>query len=269
MNDSGGAWQELLKGADVKKRLMLRANIYSHEGQVHCVKLYDDADSAVSFGQDAKIIVYDIPHRKIQYEIATSHHGAILCGDISPDLKYMLSGGLDGHLFLWDLQTREKLCTMGTIPKDKTRKHRATHEKILDNAKPWEVGKVPWPGGELHKDAVKCTAFVREAPTNRIISGGWDKNLLVWDLKSYASFTLLSGHRARYDSAQRVKKATCGDIKARASDRMQDGLNWRVVCTRITGCATSYETRYCCTVSEDKTVRWAYTSARPSASMCV
>jgi WD40 repeat protein len=206
MTDSGRLLQELFQGGNVKRRLLLVGNIYAHEGQVHCVKLYDDANSAVSFGQDAKIIIYDFRHRQILHEISTAHRGAILCGDVSSDLKYMLSGGVDGHLFLWDLQKREKLCTMGTIPKDKTRKHRATHEKILDKSKAWEVGKEPRPGGKLHTDAVKCTAFVRETPTNRVISGGWDNNLLVWDLKLYASFTKLEGHRARCDRAQRIVK---------------------------------------------------------------
>jgi WD40 repeat protein len=200
--------------------MVLRGHVRSHEGQVHCVKLYDDCNYAASFGQDAKIVTYDMQRRRVQHEIATRHHGAILCGDISPDLKFMLSGGMDGHLFLWNLETREKLCTMGTRPKDKTRKHRAMHERVLDDAKPWEIGKAPWPGGKLHLGAVKCTAFVKETPTNRLISGGWDTKLLVWDLDSYASFTELDGHTGR-----------------------------------ITGCATSYETRYCCTVSEDKDVR--------------
>ena len=154
--------QELL-GRSVAKNLVLRAHIHSHRGQVHCVKLYDDANSAASFGQDAKILIYDIQHRQIQYEIPTAHHGAILCGDISPDLKYMLSGGADHKLFLWDLKTREKLCTMGTRPKDKTRKYRATHLKVLDNSKPWELGKVPWPGGRLHKDGTKSDTTSNQA----------------------------------------------------------------------------------------------------------
>jgi WD40 repeat protein len=200
--------------------MVLRSHIHAHEGQVHCVKLYDDAFYAASWGQDSKIIIYDISHRTIQHTINTPHKRSILCGDISPDFQYMLSGGIDGHLFLWDLKTRENLCTMGTRPKDKTRKFRENHEKLLDTATPWDLGKEPWPGGKLHKDAVKCTAFVRETPTNRLISGGWDKKLLVWDLKSYASFTELEGHTSR-----------------------------------ITACDTAYDIRYCCTVSEDKTVR--------------
>jgi len=220
LTESVSPRQELLEGGKVTKNMVLRAHIHSHEGQVHCVKLYDDCKSAASFGQDSKIMIYDMQHRQLQYEIMTAHSGAILCGDISPDLQFMLSGGIDGHLFLWDLNSRDKLCTMGTRPRDKNRKYRATHLKVLDNAKPHELGKAPWPGGKLHKDAVKCTAFVKDSPTRRLISGGWDQKLLLWDLETYACFDELEGHTGR-----------------------------------ITDCATSYETRFCCTVSEDKTVR--------------
>ena len=155
-------------GGNVARNLVLRAHIHAHQGQVHCVKLYDDCKNAASFGQDSKIIIYDIRHRQIEHQILTAHSGAILCGDISLDLNYMLSGGADHHLFLWDLKKREKLCTMGTRPKDKTRKYRATHEKVLDNAKPWELGKVPWPGGKLHTNGedkhARCTNSKNERP---------------------------------------------------------------------------------------------------------
>ena len=212
--------RDVLEGGKVAKHLVLRAHIHSHHGQVHCVRLYDDANSAISFGADSKIVIYDMPHRQVQHVIRTLHAGAILCGDVSPDYRLMLSGGFDGNLFLWDLKNCEKLCTMGTRPKDKTRKYLQTHERVLENATPWELGKSPWPGGKLHSNSVKCAAFVKETPARRLVSGGWDARLLVWDLETYASFHELEGHTAR-----------------------------------ISGCATSYDVRYCCSVSEDKTVR--------------
>lgn len=80
---------------------------------------------------------------------------ALLCCDYKPDGLEFLTGGEDGKVRVYDERTRQLKSTL-------------------------EGGGAGLPG---HTNRVFCAKFVNEDP-NLIVSGGWDKNVKIWDVRT-------------------------------------------------------------------------------------
>lgn len=79
----------------------------------------------------------------------------LLTADYKPDGKSFLTAGEDGKIRVYDEQTRQLTETL-------------------------EGGAGGLPG---HTNRVFCAKFVTEDP-NLIVSGGWDKNVKIWDVRT-------------------------------------------------------------------------------------
>ena len=87
----------------------------------------------------------------------TSHKNPLLTCDYKPDGLEFLTGGEDGKIRVYDERTRQLKVTL-------------------------EGGGSGLPG---HTNRVFCAKFVSEDP-NMIVSGGWDKNVKIWDVRQNA-----------------------------------------------------------------------------------
>lgn len=83
-----------------------------------------------------------------------SHKNPLLTCDYKPDGLEFLTGGEDGKIRVYDERTRKLKVTL-------------------------EGGGQGFPG---HTNRVFCAKFVSEDP-NIIVSGGWDKNVKIWDVR--------------------------------------------------------------------------------------
>ena len=83
--------------------------------------------------------------------------GALLTCDYKPDGLECLTGGEDGKVRVYDERTRQLKVNL-------------------------EGGGNGLPG---HTNRVFCAKFVNEDP-NMIVSGGWDKNIKIWDVRANA-----------------------------------------------------------------------------------
>ena len=95
----------------------------------------------------------------------------LLTADYKPDGTEFLTGGEDGKVRVYDEQTRQLKATLAG-------------------------GGSGEPG---HSNRVFCAKFVQEDP-NLIVSGGWDRNVKVWDVREAAAIRSIVGPNICGDS---------------------------------------------------------------------
>ena len=95
----------------------------------------------------------------------------LLTADFKMDGKSFLTGGEDGKIRIYNEQTRQLTETL-------------------------EGGAGGQPG---HTNRVFCAKFVSEEP-NLVVSGGWDKNVKVWDIRTSECVRTIIGPMIAGDS---------------------------------------------------------------------
>ena len=83
-----------------------RANLKGHVGQVEPVAFTPDGQTLLTGGtQDGRVIVWDIPTRKLRETIRVTPNGGGVFGlVVSPNGKSLVTSATDGNVSVWSLE---------------------------------------------------------------------------------------------------------------------------------------------------------------------
>ncbi|KAL3503992.1 hypothetical protein ACH5RR_033833 [Cinchona calisaya] len=151
--------------------------LVKHRQSVTSVALSGDDLRGFSASKDGNILHWDVDSGKTEKypwpsdEVlkshgakdpqgrATKHSKHVLALAVSSDGRYLASGGLDRHVHLWDVRTRQ-------------------HIQVF-------------PG---HKGPVSCLAF--RQGTSELFSGSFDRAVKIWNVEDRAYISTLFGHQS-------------------------------------------------------------------------
>ncbi|KAL3632365.1 hypothetical protein CASFOL_025349 [Castilleja foliolosa] len=169
--------------------------LVKHRQPVTCVGLSEDDSRGFSASKDGTIVHWDVESGKTgKYtwpsdEVlkksrgvrdpqgrATKHSKHVLALAVSSDGRYLASGGLDRHIHLWDVRTREHIQA--------------------------------FPG---HKGPVSCLTF--RQGTSELFSGSFDRSVKIWNAEDRTYINTLFGHQSEVltiDSLRKERVLTVG-----------------------------------------------------------
>jgi serine/threonine protein kinase len=129
----------------------------------------------------------------------TGHIDAVLTVRFAPDGKHLASGGKDGVLIYWDAATGQVVHRFGKHPQEVRAVAFSPTQDLIATASGLTVRLYDVRGQEIrrfsgHIGSVKCIAFSRDG--KRLVSGGDDKAIRVWDTGSGREVLRLSRHSA-------------------------------------------------------------------------
>ncbi|KAL3631581.1 hypothetical protein CASFOL_024565 [Castilleja foliolosa] len=169
--------------------------LVKHRQPVTCVALSQDDSRGFSASKDGTIVHWDVESGKTEKytwpsdEVlkksrgvrdpqgrATKHSKHVLALAVSSDGRYLASGGLDRHVHLWDVRTREHIQA--------------------------------FPG---HKGPVSCLTF--RHGTSELFSGSFDRSVKIWNAEDRTYINTLFGHQSEVltiDSLRKERVLTVG-----------------------------------------------------------
>ncbi|KAJ6832095.1 U3 snoRNP-associated protein-like YAOH [Iris pallida] len=151
--------------------------LVKHRQSVTSVTLSEDDTRGFSASKDGYIVHWDVESGKSEKylwpseDILISHHAKapqnpsakrskhVLALAISPDGRYLATGGLDRHVHLWDTRTREHI--------------QAFHG---------------------HRGPVSCLTFRQGTP--QLFSGSFDRQIKLWNVEDRTHMDTLHGHQS-------------------------------------------------------------------------
>lgn len=160
----------------------------AHKAPITSVVLSADGKTAFTAAKDCTITKWDLSsgcqkvctypgyrnnkHVYVNPRHAERHTNEVLALALSTDGRYLVSGGRDKAVRLWDARTNEYLETfMG------------------------------------HLDAVSCLAF--QTNTHMLFSGSHDRTVKVWNLSDMAYVETLYGHQSPIEGLDSFRKERC------------------------------------------------------------
>ncbi|GAA0157116.1 hypothetical protein LIER_38403 [Lithospermum erythrorhizon] len=150
--------------------------LVKHRQSVTSLALSDDDSRGFSASKDGTIVHWDVDSGKTEKYAwpsdellkshgvkdpqgrASKHSRHVLALTVSYDNRYLATGGLDRHIHLWDIRTREHLQA--------------------------------FPG---HRGPVSCLAF--RQGTTELFSGSFDRAIKIWNAEDRAYVSTLYGHQ--------------------------------------------------------------------------
>lgn len=168
--------------------------LVKHRQSVTAATLSDDDLKGFSSSKDGTIVSWDVDSGKTEKYAwptdealkshgakepqgrATKHSKHVLALAVSSDGRYLASGGLDRHIHLWDVRTRQ-------------------HIKAF-------------PG---HKGPVSCLTF--RQGSSELFSGSFDRSIKIWNVEDRAYVNTLFGHQSEVltiDSLRKERVLTVG-----------------------------------------------------------
>merc|ERR1711976_898387 len=163
----------------------------------------------LSASRDKTIIMWHLTREDGSYgypKKALRGHGHFVEDvEISSDGQFALSGSWDGTLRLWDLNTG--LTTKKFVGHEKdvlSVAFSADNRQIVSGSrdrslKLWNTlgeckGTIGTKKNNSHTEWVSCVRFSPNTANPLIVSCGWDKDVKVWDLKSFELKYTIHGH---------------------------------------------------------------------------
>jgi WD40 repeat protein len=179
-----------------------------HTGRVRSVAMSGDGKRSVSGGDDKTVIVWDVETGEC-LRVMEGHTDEVRSVAISGDGKRVVSGGSDKTVRVWDVERAECLKVMEghtdgvrsvTWSWDGKRVVSGSDDKTV---RVWDVEtgeclKVMkgHTGGKVMKDysesGVRSVAVSRDG--RRVVSGGSDKTVRVWDVETGECLKVMEGH---------------------------------------------------------------------------
>ncbi|CAN6304219.1 unnamed protein product [Urochloa humidicola] len=148
--------------------------IVKHRQPVTAVALSKDSDKGFSASKDGVIVHWDVETGKSEKylwpseNVLISHHAKpplsakrskhVLALAVSSDGRYLASGGLDRHIHLWDVRSRE-------------------HIQAFSG----------------HRGPVSCLAFGPDS--SELFSGSFDRSIMQWNAEDRTYMNCLYGHQ--------------------------------------------------------------------------
>jgi len=91
------------------KTLVAVKEFRGHESTIHDLRFTQDGRALVSAGGfDQTVRVWSLESERCIH-VFDKHSDAVICLDISPDDRYVISGDYDGHVLFWELKTGKLL----------------------------------------------------------------------------------------------------------------------------------------------------------------
>ncbi|KAL8507379.1 hypothetical protein ACS0TY_018072 [Phlomoides rotata] len=168
--------------------------LVKHRQPVTSVALSEDDRRGFSASKDGSIVHWDVESGKSEKYLwpsdevlkshgvkdtqgqATKHSKQVLSLAVSSDGRYLASGGLDRHVHLWDIRTRQHIQA--------------------------------FPG---HKGPVSCLTF--RQGTSELFSGSFDRSIKIWNAEDRTYISTLFGHQSdvlTIDSLRKERVLTVG-----------------------------------------------------------
>ncbi|KAL2476106.1 U3 snoRNP-associated protein-like YAO [Abeliophyllum distichum] len=168
--------------------------LVKHHQPVTAVALSEDDTRGFSASKDGTIVHWDVNSGKTEKYVwpsddvlkshgakdpqgrATKHSKHVLALAVSSDGRYLASGGLDRHVHLWDIRTRQHIQA--------------------------------FPG---HKGPVSCLTF--RQGTSELFSGSFDRSIKIWNAEDRTYINTLFGHQSEVltiDSLRKERVLTVG-----------------------------------------------------------
>jgi len=152
-----------------------------HDWWVWSVAFSPDEKRIVTAGQDGSVMVWSVETGKPEATF-TGHRAPVYAAQFSPDGKYVVSGGNDKRVLLWEPKEINPFDYDTLHIKDK---------------------KSPPPKFEIvgaHEGGVRSVQFSSDG--KRLVSGGNDNTVKVWDIESRTLLKTIRGHGGRVRSCQ-------------------------------------------------------------------
>jgi WD40 repeat protein len=201
----GGCNDGTLKVWDLRTSNQLYA-MRGHTGRVLCCAVLGCSMRAVSGGEDGTVIVWDLENRGRLFQLS-GHTSEVLCCDAQQSradgASRAVSGSADGRVKVWDLDQRRALCTMygHTGPVHCCAMFGDGRYAVTGGAdatlRIWNARdgsalyRNPFRG---HAGPVRCCAvFLDDDDDTRLLSGGDDGTLQVWELPPTTTTTTPTG----------------------------------------------------------------------------
>merc|ERR1711976_1129308 len=209
----------LFFGRDSTMPYALRGTLQGHNGAITSIATNRDTpDVLISASRDKTIISWTlndtssaddaagVPKRSLQ-----GHSHFVEDVVLSSDGAFALSCSWDRTLRLWDLKTGETTKTFVGHEKDVLSvAFSADNRQIVSGSrdrslKLWNTlgeckGTIGTKKNNSHTEWVSCVRFSPNTANPLIVSCGWDKDVKVWDLKSFELKYTLHGHTGYVNS---------------------------------------------------------------------
>ncbi|CAD8172100.1 unnamed protein product [Paramecium pentaurelia] len=202
------------------KKISLKTFFGNPEFEIFCLR-FDFEDQLIAAGcSDGTVKVFNIVSGKLAFNLQGSSEGASPTTairwrrDVANKAKSVfLSANSDGSLMMWQAQTGKQLFRtveqgnqllaldirsdgdqFATAGKDfKIRVYDDEKKEIIHT---FDKADYNQPG---HQNRIFALKYLEETP-NILLSGGWDGNLLIWDLRDHKSIGTIYGPNLSGDS---------------------------------------------------------------------
>jgi guanine nucleotide-binding protein subunit beta-2-like 1 protein len=187
--------------------LQLRGVLKGHGGWVTAIATTPESpDMILSASRDKSIIVWQLtredPNFGVPRRSLHGHSHFVQDVVISSDGQFALSGSWDHTLRLWDLNTGTTTKRFVGHTKDVLSvAFSADNRQIVSGSRDktirlWNtLGECKYTiEDQGHSEWVSCVRFSPNTANPLIVSGGWDKQVKVWNLTNCKLRTNLSGH---------------------------------------------------------------------------
>lgn len=194
-------------------------SLRGHERAIETLIFSHDSQLLFSGSRDQLIHVWQLPtpeddhtpeRLQTPWRTLRGHRQSLRRLDISPDGRYLASGGADALVHLWDVRTgtlvdtlvgHERWVWAVAFHPHMTENHcllvsAANDQRILFweiNVQAGVVHSQLQQGISGYSDGVRSLVFLPQSPL--LVSGGFDRAVRIWDVESNLPHTVLSGHR--------------------------------------------------------------------------
>jgi len=89
----------------IEKAKIIKSDKYPKE-KIHVIKVNSRIPIFASIGDENLIYLWDYPSGKLNYRLE-GHRKIIYTFDFHPNLPYLISGGMEKNVFIWNLETKK------------------------------------------------------------------------------------------------------------------------------------------------------------------
>jgi WD40 repeat protein len=89
----------------IEKAKIIKSDKYPKE-KIHVIKVNSRIQIFASIGDENIIYLWDYPSGKLNYRLE-GHRKIIYTFDFHPNLPYLISGGMEKNVFIWNLETKK------------------------------------------------------------------------------------------------------------------------------------------------------------------
>jgi guanine nucleotide-binding protein subunit beta-2-like 1 protein len=191
----------------MSEQLVLRGRLEGHSDFVTSIATSpENPNTLVSGSRDHKIMIWSLTPEQETPGYArrslTGHNQAVSDVQVSSDGQFVLSSSWDKTLRLWEMASGKSVKTFVGHSSDVfSVAFSADNRQIAScgrdkSIKLWNtLGECKYTfTEEQHQDWISCVRFSPSAKTPLLVSGGWDKEVKVWNLSNFKLRATLKGH---------------------------------------------------------------------------